>query len=429
MKHLLCFFVLLLSHGSYCLAQLSLDSCRHMAERNYPLICQYDLIARSADLTVKNIRKALLPQISMTTSGTVQNRISQLPEQLEKLMSLSGLSYSGLGKAQYRVGVDVNQVLWDGNRVETLSGVARSRSAVDAAQTSVSMYEVYGRVEELFFSVLLCNKHLRLNADLVALLQNNERKLMSHLRRGTAMQSDVDRLKAERFAAEQQIVELQALRKSLNTMLGHFCGIDSPDSLQRPSLPASSRVEMQIRPELRLADARLQLVDAQVHQLGAELKPRLSAFAQGYYGYPGLDMFADMRRRTPSLNGILGLRLTWNVGALYTHRNELRKLAVQREQAENTRAVFLFNNRLDIIRKQAEADGRRKVLAADDEIVALRISIRQTAEAQFSKGVIDSDGLLREITRENQARIERATHQIELLRDVYALRRLNGNLP
>jgi hypothetical protein len=39
----------------------TLDECQQAAERNYPLIAQHDLIARTTDLTVANIMKGWLP--------------------------------------------------------------------------------------------------------------------------------------------------------------------------------------------------------------------------------------------------------------------------------------------------------------------------------------------------------------------------------
>ena len=49
-------------------------------------------------------------------------------------------------------------------------------------------------------------------------------------------------------------------------------------------------------------------------------------------------------------NGMLagGLTLSWNIGALYTRKNDLRKLDVERQQVESERATFLFNNRLEV---------------------------------------------------------------------------------
>ena len=42
----------------------TLEECQQAAEQNYPLIRQYDLIKKTTDLTVSNIAKGWLPQVS-----------------------------------------------------------------------------------------------------------------------------------------------------------------------------------------------------------------------------------------------------------------------------------------------------------------------------------------------------------------------------
>ena len=180
------------------------------------------------------------------------------------------------------------------------------------------------------------------------------------------------------------------------------------------------------RPELRLIETRLRMTDAQERLLKSDLMPGVSLFAQGYYGYPGYDMFKDMLERKMSFNGLVGARLTWNIGSLYAHKNNLKKLAVQRSEAENARELFLFNSRMDEMRQRETMVSRRKVMQTDDEIVALRASVRHAAEAKLTHGIIDTDHLLQEITRENTARIMRSTHEIELLQSIYEIKYILG---
>ena len=42
----------------------TLEECQKAAEKNYPLIKQYDLIAQTTELTVSNIQKEWLPKNS-----------------------------------------------------------------------------------------------------------------------------------------------------------------------------------------------------------------------------------------------------------------------------------------------------------------------------------------------------------------------------
>jgi len=178
---------------------------------------------------------------------------------------------------------------------------------------------------------------------------------------------------------------------------------------------------------MRLFDAQRQLADAQEWGLNAALMPRLGVFAQGYYGYPGLNMFEDMMRHRWSLNGVIGARLTWNIGALYTRKNDKAKMQVRRETAEVQRDVFLFNNHQEQIQQNENIGRYSKLTADDEEIIKLRSSIRRAAESKLAHGIIDVNDLVREINAENSARVQKTIHEIEMLKEIEDLKHTTNN--
>ncbi len=398
----------------------SLEECRQAAEHNYPIIRQYDLIARTTELTVRNIQKAWFPQISVTAQGSYQNKVTAWPENLQGLFAQMGLQLQGLSRDQYKVGIDVRQTLFDGGAIGSRREIARGEGAVQAAQTEVDLYKIGQRVHEMYFGLLLLDEQLRLNADVNALLRSNEAQLAAMLKSGTASAGDFENVKAERLSAEQQQTELLSQRQTLQRLLSLFCGIPV-DSIRRPAVPNLPSGENK-RPELRLFDCRLQLTDAQEKALDAQLLPQLGLFAQGYYGNPGLNLFEDMMKRRWSWNGIAGLKLTWNLSALYTHRNEKSKLRVQRELIENARQQFLFNNQLDETQQSENVRRFRAIAQRDGEIIALRTAVRKAAESKLAHGIIDVNGLLREINKENAAKTQQAIHEIDMLKAMYDLK-------
>ena len=395
----------------------SLEECRQAAEHNYPIIRQYDLIARTTELTVRNIQKAWFPQISVTAQGSYQNKVTAWPENLQGLFARMGLQLQGLSRDQYKVGIDVRQTLFDGGAIGSRREIARGEGAVQAAQTEVDLYKIGQRVHEMYFALLLLDEQLRLNADANALLRSNEQQLAAMLKSGTASAGDFENVKAERLSAEQQQTELLSQRQTLQRLLSIFCGIPV-DSIRRPAVPNLPSGENK-RPELRFFDRRLQLTDAQEKALDAQLLPQLGFFAQGYYGNPGLNIFEDMMKRRWSWNVIAGLKLTWNLSALYTHRNEKSKLRVQRELIENARQQFLFNNQLDETQQSENVRRFREIAQRDGEIIALRTAVRKAAESKLAHGIIDVNGLLREINKENAAKSQQAIHEIDILKAMY----------
>ena len=404
----------------------SLEECQQAAERNYPLIRQYGLIAQTTELTVSNIRKGWLPQVSASAQATLQSDVVSWPEQMQSVYQQIGLNMRGLRKDQYRVGIDVQQMVFDGGAISSQKNIAREQGKVQEAQNEVTMYQVRRRVNEMYFGLLLLDKQIQLNHDLQEVLAANERKLSSMYERGTAAKSDYQTVKAERLNVVQQVSSLQAQRNAVARMLSMFCGLEVKD-LEKPQATSSGMQSAGQRPELKSIDAQLRLADAQEKALDAALMPKLSVFVQGYYGYPGYNMFEDMMSHRWSWNGLIGARLSWNIGALYTRKNDKAKIQLQRDMATTNRDVFLFNNQLEQIRQNEDIERYRRLMAADEEIIALRSSVRKAAESKLAHGIIDVNDLVREINNENAARLQMSVHEIEMLKEMYDLRFTTNN--
>ena len=188
----------------------TLDECQQAAERNYPLIRQYDLIAQTTELTVSNIGKAWLPQVSATAQATYQSDVMSWPDQMQTMLNQMGLDVKGLKRDQYRIGIDVNQTVFDGGRTRSQQEVARRQGNVQAAQTEVDLYAVRQRVNEMYFGLLLMDDQIKLNKDLQELLAASESKLASMYKRGTAAESDYNNVKAERLKVAQQLTAMES---------------------------------------------------------------------------------------------------------------------------------------------------------------------------------------------------------------------------
>lgn len=402
----------------------TLEECQRAAERNYPLIAQHDLIASTTDLTVANIQKGWLPQLTATAQATYQSAVTAWPDEMKGLMQQMGVDMKGLAKDQYRIGLDLQQTVFDGGAISAQKQVAREQGAVQQAQLDVSLYQVHQRVNEMYFGLLLIDDQISLNDDLQEQLATSEKKLTSMVKHGTAAECDLNNVTAERLNVVQQKTTLESQRRVLMAMLGTFCGIEV-NHVTKPA--AADAINGNNRPELRLIDSQLRLADAQERALKTALLPRLGVFAQGYYGYPGYNMFKDMMGRDWSWNGMVGARLTWNIGALYTHRNDKAKVQLQREAAQNQREVFLFNNRLEQMQQNEAIDRYRHLMAQDEEIIALRQQVRKAAESKLAHGIIDVNDLIRDINSENAARVQQSIHEIEMLKQMYDLKYTTNN--
>ena len=413
--------LIILSSGSW--AQ-TLEECQQAAEKNYPLIKQYGLIAKTTQLTVKNIQKGWLPQVTASAQATYQSAVTAWPESMQSMYQQMGLNMKGLSKDQYKIGIDLQQTIYDGGAISSQRNIAQQEGKVQEAQTETNLYQVRRRVNEMYFSLLLLNEQIQLNEDVKALLQSSEKKLSAMVKGGTAATSDLDNVRAERLSVEQQNENLKQQKLMLQRMLSVFCGLEVNDT-QKPA-PIQIASSVNNRPEMRLYNSQLELTEAKEKALDTQLRPKLGLFAQGFYGYPGLNMFEDMMNRKWSLNGIVGVKLSWNVSAFYTHKNDKARLSAQREMIENAREVFLFNNKLEEIQQSENISRYQTMMKSDDEIIVLRTNVRKAAESKLTHGIIDVISLLREINNENAAKTQQSIHEIDMLKEMYNLKYTNN---
>lgn len=411
----------ILSSGSW--AQ-TLEECQQAAEKNYPLIKQYGLIAKTTQLTVKNIQKGWLPQVTASAQATYQSAVTAWPESMQRMYQQMGLNMKGLSKDQYKIGIDLQQTIYDGGAISSQRNIAQKEGKVQEAQTETNLYQVRRRVNEMYFSLLLLNEQIQLNEDVKTLLLSSEKKISAMVKGGTAATSDLDNVRAERLSVEQQNENLKQQKLMLQRMLSVFCGLEVNDT-QKPA-PIQIASSVNNRPEMRLYNSQLELTEAKEKALDTQLRPKLGLFAQGFYGYPGLNMFEDMMNRKWSLNGIVGVKLSWNVSALYTHKNDKARLNAQREMIENAREVFLFNNKLEEIQQSENISRYQTMMKSNDEIIVLRTNVRKAAESKLAHGIIDVISLLREINNENAAKTQQSIHEIDMLKEMYNLKYTNN---
>lgn len=403
-------------------AQVTLDECRRLAREHYPEIRQYDLVRRTEEYTLSNARRAWLPQLSFAAQATWQTEVPSFPNALAGMLAQQGIDMPGMNKDQYKAALELNQTLWDGGKSEADKRIARAEAAEQARSADVDLYALQGRVDNLFFGILLLDERIAQTRLTLDLLRSNLEKVRALQRNGVAMQSDADAVEAELLTVNQQLTQVTASRDSYRRMLEIFTGrpLDG-ERLERPDTSEPRSMESS-RPELALFDATADKLTAQERLVKAATRPRFGLFAQGYYGYPGMDYFQSMMSPDWSWNAMAGVKMSWNFGAYYTRKNSLAKLRTAKEQVEMQREIFLFNTRLQTAEESGDIARLRKALADDDRIVALRRSVREAAESKLRNGVIDTDDLLRKITDEAAAATARSAREIELLKTIYELK-------
>ncbi|MCD8182846.1 MAG: TolC family protein [Bacteroides sp.] len=396
-------------------AQLTLETCRQLAQDNYPLVRQYGLIEKSREYDLSNAGKGYLPQFSLSGKASYQSDVTELP------VSIPGVDVKSMPKDQYQVMLELQQTLWDGGDIRSKKRLTRAASDVEMEKQNVDMYALNERINQLFFGVLLLDEQLKQNGLLQEDLGRTYKQVSDYIANGIATPSDLDAVSVEQLNTKQRRVEIEMSRGAYVNMLAAFIGKEiAPETvLVKPAVEdASGGYGVNNRPELRWFDAQGESLNVQEATLKTRLMPCFGVFVQGAYGNPGLNML----KNEFSAYYIAGVRMSWNFGSLYTLGNDRRRIDNSRRQIETSRDVFLFNTRLEATQQDAGIVSMRRQMADDDEIIRLRENIRRAAEAKVENGTLTVTDMLREITSENLARQTKALHEVQLLMNIWQLK-------
>lgn len=409
-------------------AAITIDECHRMATENYPMVKQYGLVEMSTDYSISNAKRNYLPRISISAQATYQSEVVEFSPEIQNMFSTFGVNYAGIDKDQYRATIELQQNIWDGGISKAQRKKAEAEGTSSARSIETEIYSINERIDQLYFGILILKARQEQNIKLRELLKSNCDKIEGMLRNGTATQSDYDAVRAEQLAAEQDYRRITASCKAYCNMLSLFTGKEiTPDTeFTLPEAIYDPDAENR-RPELSLIDARISELDAEEFALKRASNPKIGAFAQGFYGNTGLNMFKDMTEHRWSANYIVGIKLQWDISQYYTRRNTKNKITLARQQLLNNKETFLFNS--DIKRKEIEGeiDKMHEIMHKDDEIIKLRRSVREAAESKYRNGVIYISDLLREITLENNAEIAGKLNRIELAKEIYRLKNTLNN--
>jgi outer membrane protein TolC len=413
MMNYLVWAVLLCTAPATAQTPLTLEDCYQLAQKNYPLIKQRELISRSGNYTVANAAKGYLPQLNFSGQGTYQSQVVEIP--------FPGAPQ--LSKDQYKVQAEVSQTLFDGGNIHYQKELSKANTAIQQQQLEVNLYSIRDQISQLFFGILLIEEQLRQNDLRKEDIGSGVHKTEGAVNNGSALRSSLDELKAELLNTEQARIQLRTSRQAYLQMLALFINqpLDDHTVLTKPA-PASMPAEIR-RPELLLYDYRQRSYDVQEKQLKVNYLPKVSAFVQGNYGRPTLNFVSN----DFGFFALGGVRFSWGLGSLYTNKNSRQILRINKQDMDVQKETFLFNTQLTMTRQQIEAAQYSELIQQDQEIIVLRTSVKKAAVAQLENGVITSHDYITQVNAENQARQNLILHEIQLLQVQYNNKNTSGN--
>jgi outer membrane protein TolC len=395
---------------------LTIEKCYELATQNYPMTKQRELISATRDYSISNANKAIIPTMAINGQQSYQSDVTQVPFQSPEM------NIEPISKNQYKVYGEVTANLYDGGIVKNQKLSHKATAQIDEQKLEVELYKLKDRINQLFFGILLLDAQVDQNELLKDDVQRGLRKTEAAIENGVSLKSSADVLKAESLKVDQRAIELKATRSAYVEMLGLLTGQSLNDStrLEKPkSLVAAESIN---RPELLLYDYQRKVIDIQNKMLTTRNLPKLSAFFQGGYGRPALNMLNNQA----DAYYIGGIRLNWTISGFYTVKKEKALLDLSRRNLDLQKETFLYNTNISLKNQQGEVTKLQNIVVSDDEIIQLREKIKNTASAQLENGVINSNDYLREVTAEDQARKDKIMHEIQLLLAQYNLHTTAG---
>ncbi|MEO5996288.1 MAG: TolC family protein [Chitinophagaceae bacterium] len=395
---------------------LTIEDCYATARQHYPLLKQTEVIAKSKEYSVENISKGWLPQVSFSGQVTYQSAVTEIP------IKLPNIAIDNPSRDQYKIFAEVNQALFDGGISKQQKQLLETSEVIEQQKLEVEVYKLKDRINQLFFGILLINEQLDQVQTLKKDIQSGISKVEGALNNGAALKSSVDVLKAELLKTQQHETEMRAGRKAYLTMLGLYLNktLDESSVLNKPrDLPQSSTIN---RPELHLYELQKKSLDVQDKLIKAKNQPRVGLFLQTGYGKPALNLLKNKF----DAYYIGGLRVTWSLSGFYTEKKDQQLQVLNRQSIDIQKQTFLFNTGVTLSQQDGDVEKIRALIKTDNEIIALRTSIKSTANAQLNFGTITSNDYIREVTAEDMAKQNLLLHQVQLLMTQYSQRITTG---
>jgi outer membrane protein TolC len=391
----------------YTQSTLTLDECYRQAETHSPQAGQTRLIQEATELQLKLLNRNFMPQSRLNGQATWQSDVTSVP------IKLPNFEINPPPKDQYKLTLDVTQSIWDGGAVQKQKAVAVANQLADQQKVTVDLYQLREQVSGLYFGALFAERQLK-NFDILDKeLRVKLAKTKASVQNGIAIRSNILALEARILEVEQMVLETQKRRTGSLEALSLLTGanIDANTSLQLPMIVTNS-LEMN-RPELKWFDAQKQTLSVSEKLVKAKNLPKLSAFATGGYGRPGLN-FLSNEFKTYFIGGV---QLQIPLSHLYTNSQaiEVQQLRVNQQRVEKQKENFVLATQVRMASQRQEVSRLQALVESDRKLIDIRSTIRKAAESQLENGIITASDYLTELDNEDSARQNLILHEVQLL--------------
>jgi len=407
------FWILLCTSGMVSaqeVEQLTLEQAQLWAAEHYPLLKKKSLSRASLLAANDNLGKNFLPQINVNAQASWQSDVTQVPTRIP----IPGLEFETVSKDQYRAVADVSQLLYDGGSTRVQKDLNELKALLSEEEVNVGLQMLKEKINGLYLNALLLGEQRKLNALVVADLDAGLKKVEAQVQNGTAFRSNLALLQSEKLKILQRDAELKeeitGLIETMALLTGKQMNPQAELLMPASGTPLTGINEI-TRPELNLYKLQDSLYQQQDRVIDSRLRPKVSLFANGGYGKPGLNMMKN--EFAPFVT--TGLRVNWNIGGLYTQKKDRELNTIYRQEVQVQQENFLLNTQAQLIQQQSVIRKLQRTMQTDLQIIELKKQVKESAKAQLDNGIITASDYLREVHAEDQARQNLTLHKVQLL--------------
>ena len=392
---------LIFSIASYSQQKLTIEECYALAEKNYPLAKQINLLQQKSTYEIDALNKAKLPKIDLNAQATYQSDVIGLPTTLPGVESLN--------KDQYRATLDVNQLLYNGGMIAANTKLKEAQTLTQQQQVEVNLYQLKSRINYSYMMILLWQDQRELLFAKQNTIYSKIKEVKSGVKNGAILPASEQVLEAELLKLEQALTEnsFQRIKEIQNLSSLTTTTIAENAVLERPITAFKANGT---RPEIKFFDLQQDQIEASKNIIAKSNSPKLNAFGQAGYGNPGLNMlnnsFEDFY--------IVGLKLNWNVLDWNKSKTDKQALDIAKEVVATEKETFETNNQMQLNELQSEISKIEIIIKTDSQIIHLREKVVQSFDSQLRNGVITSSDYITELNHLFDAKTNQKVHQTQL---------------
>jgi len=406
MKKIIFYIIVLLSIGAFSQEKLSLETCYTLVQENYPLSKQNNLLAKQNELDLEIINTGKLPQFDFLIQATYQSDVTQMP------IAIPGTGFEAPNLDQYKTNISVNQLIYAGGKIDAAADLKAAELKTKQKQIEVSLYQLKKQVNQLYFSILNLQEKRDLLTAKKSQLATQLKEVTAGITFGTILPSSDAVLEVEILKIEQQILEIEANKKTLIETLSKLIGseINTTIAFENPEVITNTTLEIN-RPELELFQLKKDQIETSENLVSKQNTPQIMGFATGGLGNPGLNMLENAFKTYYWV----GVKLNWEVFDWNTTKKERESLLINKDIVDNEMEIFNLNTNIELNEQKSEISKIESFIKSDQDIIVLREKILKTAASQLKNGVITSSAYITELTNLYEAENNLNTHRIQLL--------------